>query len=220
MVLAHPDAAVSLQVVARELQLERERRRQEMLGALEHVRTDRLVARLQAAADPDVAPPAAVAQSVSRAVLAVRVVRRARALQQAAEAAGPLYAPAPLHQVRIATKKLRYALELTHELRLLPSRRVLRLLEGMQETLGRLHDLQVLIERLASAQALLAASNMHAATDLAHVASALDDECRQLHAQYVTAREPLLAAVSQALDLLTAAPERNVETEPVSHSIH
>ena len=90
----------------------------------------------------------------------------------------------------------------------------------MQETLGRLHDLQVLIERLASAQALLAASDLSAAADLARVTSDLDDECRRLHAQYVAAREPLLEAVAQALDLLTAVPARNVETEPVSHSIH
>jgi CHAD domain-containing protein len=218
--VVHPEQAASLQVVTRELHLERERRRQEMLGALEHARTDRLIARVHDVADPDLMQPAAAGQSVSRAVLAVRVVRRVRDLQQAVEAAGPLYAPAPLHRVRIATKKLRYALELAQELRLAPSRRPLRLLEQMQETLGRLHDLQVLLERLASAQALLAASDLSAASDLAHVASDVDDECRQLHAQYVAARGPLIEAVSDALDLLTAAPARNVETEPVSHSIH
>jgi CHAD domain-containing protein len=218
--LAHPQQASSLQVVTRELQVERERRRQEMLGAVEHARTDRLIALLRDVADADDLQPVAVRQSVSRAVLAVRIVRRVRGLQQAVEAAGPLYAPAPLHRVRIATKKLRYALELAQELRLAPARRPLRLLEQMQETLGRLHDLQVLIERLASAQALLAGSDLSAAADLARVASDLDDECRRLHAEYVAAREPLLEAVAQALDRLTAVPARNVETEPVSHSIH
>ena len=218
--LAHPEQASSLQVVTRELHAERERRRQEMLGALEHARTDRLIARLHDAANFVVMEPMGVGHSVSRAVLAVRVVRRVRDLQRAVEAAGPLYAPAPLHRVRIATKKLRYALELVQELRLAPARRPLRLLEQMQETLGRLHDLQVLIERLASAQALLAASDLPAATDLARVASDLDDECRRQHAQYVAAREPLVGAVTHALDLLTAVPTRNVETEPVSHSVH
>jgi CHAD domain-containing protein len=218
--LAHPQQASSLQVVMRELQVERERRRQEMLGAIEQARTDRLIALLRDVADPDILQPVAIGQSVSRAVLAVRIVRRVRDLQQAVEAAGPLYAPAPLHRVRIATKKLRYALEIAHELKLAPARRPLRLLEQMQETLGRLHDLQVLIERLASAQALLAASDISAAADLARVASDLDDECRRLHAEYVAAREPLLEAVAHALELLTAVPARNVETEPVSHSIH
>ena len=90
----------------------------------------------------------------------------------------------------------------------------------MQDTLGRLHDLQVLVERLASAQATLpAAASRPRRRRLASVA-ALDDECRRLHAEYVAGRDPLLAAVEEALETVTAAPVRDVETEPVSTSVH
>ena len=52
------------------------------------------------------------------------------------------------------------------------------------------------------------------------VRAALDDECRGLHAEYVAGRDPLLAVVEEALEAVTAAPERDVETEPVSTSVH
>jgi CHAD domain-containing protein len=215
-----PERAASLHRVAQALQAERDRHQQEMLGRLENVDVDRLVRQLDTLAGVTGVQPPVVAQSVSRAVLAVRVVRRVRNLQDAMSAAGALYAPEPLHAVRIATKKLRYALELAHEFRLLPSRRPLRLLEGMQETLGQLHDLQVLAQRLASAQAGLLPTEAGMAADLSHVMAALGDDCRRLHAEYVAGRDPLRAAVAQALETVTASPARDVETEPVSTSVH
>jgi len=214
-----PDAAASLQVVAQHLRAERTERQQDMRGRLEHVEADRLIARLEVMAGMADAQPPVVAHAVSRAVLAVRIVRRVRGLQQAAVAAGALYAPEPLHAMRIATKKLRYAMELAHEFRLLVSRRPLRQLERMQDTLGRLHDLQVLVARLASEQATLPAAASVAA-DVDCVRAALDDECRGLHAEYVAGRDPLLAVIEEALEAVTAAPERDVETEPVSTSVH
>lgn len=215
-----PEAAASLLVLANDLQVERDERRQEMLGSLEHVDTDRLVSKVAARVGRDAGRPGGATQSVSRAVLAVRVVRRVRKLQQAMTAAGALYAPEPLHAVRVATKKLRYALELAYDLRLLSSRRPLRQLERNQDTLGRLHDLQVLGERLTLAQTLLPASECVGAADLSQVSGALDDKCRQLHGAYVAGRDALMAAVEEALDRVTAAPVRDVETEPVSPSVH
>jgi CHAD domain-containing protein len=213
-----PDAAASLQAVAVQLHADRDRRRDEMLGRLENIDADRLVARVDAFAGT-ATQPAAVAHSVSRAVLAVRMVRRSRDLHQAVAAAGALYAPEPLHAVRIAAKKLRYAMELAHELRLFSSRRALRQLERMQDTLGHLHDLQILIERLAAAQATFPVPELVLA-DLAHVSGALDDECRRFHADYVGGRDAMLAAVDDALEMVTAGPVRDVETEPVSTSVH
>ena len=213
-----PDAAGSLRTVAGHLHAERDRLRDEMLGRLENVDADRLVAKVDAFSST-ATQPAAVAHSVSRAVLAVRMVRRARGLHQAVAAAGALYAPEPLHAVRIAAKKLRYAMELAHELRLLSSRRPVRQLERMQDTLGHLHDLQILGERLAAAQAAGAGSEA-VLSDLARVSRALDDECRRLHADYVGGRDAMLAAVDDALETVTAGPVRDVETEPVSTSVH
>jgi CHAD domain-containing protein len=215
-----PEAAASLQRVAQDLLAERDRRRLEMLGRLENVDAERLVTTLDTIAAMTAAQPPVVAQSVSRAVLAVRIVRRVRNLQDAMSAAGALYAPEPLHAVRIATKKLRYALELAHEFRLLPSRRPLRQLERMQDTLGQLHDFQVLVERLASAQAALPDTESAVAADLSRVTAALENDCRALHAAYVSGRDSLAAVIAEALETVTAAPVRDVETEPVSPSVH
>jgi CHAD domain-containing protein len=217
---ADPDASASLRVVVRALETDRDERRQQMLGRVEHIDAEAVAARVLALSDSRSHPAPAFAEPVSRAVLAVRIVRRVRALDQAAAAVGPLYAPEPLHRVRIATKKLRYALELAHDLRLLPSRKAVRLLERMQDTLGRLHDLQVLLERLAAVQADSPDWTPASAGDLSRVAGALDDECRRLHAVYMAERDPLLAAVAAALDVVAAAPVRDVETEPVSPSVH
>jgi hypothetical protein len=82
-----------------------------------------------------------------------------------------------------------------------------------------LHDLQILGERLAAAQAAVAVSEA-VLSDLAHVSRALDDECRRLHADYVGGRNAMLAAVDDALETVTAGPVRDVETEPVSTSVH
>ena len=214
-----PDAAASLQAVAGHLHAERDRRREEMLGRLENVDADRLVARVDAIAGA-ATQPAAVAHSVSRAVLAVRMVRRARDLHQAVAAAGALYAPEPLHAVRIAAKKLRYAMELAHELRLLSSRRPLRQLERMQDTLGHLHDLQILLERLAAAQAALPVPDSVLArisrTSRVRSTTSAGGSTRTTSA----AGTPCSAAVDDALEMVTAGPVRDVETEPVSTSVH
>ena len=51
-----------------------------------------------------------------RGVLATRLMRRAKSVWRArSNSAGPLYAPERLHDVRISTKKLRYALEIARD---------------------------------------------------------------------------------------------------------
>src|SRR5688572_4833887 len=52
-----------------------------------------------------------------RAVLAARLMRRVKRLSAALDEAGPLYVPERLHDVRISTKKLRYALEIARDAR-------------------------------------------------------------------------------------------------------
>ena len=87
-----------------------------------------------------------------------RVARRAGdpggAPRQAAphghSGAGQIYAAEQLHVVRIATKKLRYALELVADARMAPVRPLLGTLKRAQETLGRLHDLQIIEQHVAA----------------------------------------------------------------------
>ena len=89
-----------------------------------------------------------------REALGSRLVRRAKALTKAIDEAGQMYAAEQLHQVRIATKKLRYALELAADAGVKAASAPLRALKRAQDTLGRLHDLQVLQTHVATVQAM------------------------------------------------------------------
>lgn len=133
-----------------------------------------------------------------RAALMVRLTRRVEALDEAMRAAGPLYAASPIHTVRIAIKKLRYAFELAQELRLLRSRGVLPRLRNMQQTLGRLHDLQVLHARVDEARAkVLVADEVAASLD--ELAAFLEESSRRLHARFLARRDALRQSVESAL---------------------
>ena len=88
-----------------------------------------------------------------RQALGARLVNRAKALTVAMAAAGHMYAPEQLHQVRIAAKKLRYALELAKDAGIRSATARVRAVKRAQDTLGRLHDLQVLQTHVVAVQA-------------------------------------------------------------------
>ena len=121
-----------------------------------------------------------------------RAGRRAVRLESAIEAAAGIYLPERLHQVRIAVKKLRYALEIARELS--GSRAVARIsaLKRVQDLLGRLHDLEVLIARTRALQASAKAPNLRLSADLDRLVRRLENECRQLHGRYMAGRPALL----------------------------
>ena len=127
------------------------------------------------------------------AVLAARLMRRAKSLSTALDDAGPVYAPERLHHVRIATKKLRYALEIARDARVAAATPLVRVLKRHQERLGRLHDLQVLLNHVRETQASPAAGSR--VNDLTAYADSLDRECRRLHADFVEHRAELATLV-------------------------
>ena len=86
--------------------------------------------------------------------LDARVTHRALALKTALAEAGALYLPERLHVVRIALKKLRYACEVAPRRRGQYQSRTRSLKRG-QDILGRLHDVQVLLDRIRQVQARL-----------------------------------------------------------------
>jgi len=75
-----------------------------------------------------------------------------------------------LHQLRIATKKLRYAFEITKPLVSIPCDELARECRALQNAIGAQHDTCMLIERLKSHQAELSSRNL----------TLLSDGCRQL----------------------------------------
>src|SRR2546422_281093 len=74
-------------------------------------------------------------------------------LAETMAAAGAMYLPDRLHAVRIAVKKLRYAFEVSAEITGRHAPLDLDHLRRTQALLGRLHDLQVLIDRVRQMQA-------------------------------------------------------------------
>jgi CHAD domain-containing protein len=136
--------------------------------------------------------PSAGGPNVWRWAVDARVARRAARLHAAIEDAGTVYLPERLHIVRVALKKLRYALELATDLAGGTNTPDLRALKRAQDVLGRMHDLQTLIEHVRQAQASVGPPNLTIWHDLDMLVAALDDDCRRLHARYMRARSSLV----------------------------
>jgi CHAD domain-containing protein len=127
-----------------------------------------------------------------RWAIEARVARRAGVLKDAIEQAGNVYLVERLHVVRIALKKLRYGVEVAQELAGERRNPDLRLLKREQELLGRLHDLQMLIDRVRRVQGALVPPDLAVWRELDGVIRELETSCRRLHAKYMHDRTALL----------------------------
>ena len=123
---------------------------------------------------------------------AARAARRAVRLQSAIDSAGSIYLPDRLHQVRIAVKKLRYALELGRSAGRSRANTYLRTLKTAQDLLGRMHDLEVLITRVRAVQGATEPPTLSLSADLDRLVRRLETDCRQLHGHYMSTRKALL----------------------------
>ena len=128
--------------------------------------------------------------------LEARLAQRAARVRAAIERAGAVYVPEHLHRVRIAVKKLRYAAELsagaTHK-RIATDIAALR---AAQDSLGRLHDLEVLLSRAREAQALCP-PDLTTWRDLGALVHVVENDCRHLHARYMSDRTHLLTTANR-----------------------
>jgi CHAD domain-containing protein len=119
-----------------------------------------------------------------------RITSRAERLTAAMREAGAMYLAERLHAVRIALKKLRYAVELAAEAAGEKTNAGLRTLKHVQELLGRLHDRQILIDRVRQIQGA-ASADPRAERELEAITDTLENDCRRLHARYVRDRAGL-----------------------------
>lgn len=143
------------------------------------------------AARPD--SPGAIRACAGRA--AARLDRRAHELEAAVLGAGIVYAPGPLHGVRIALKKFRYAFEVAERVGRFRLRGSMQHLKRLQTLLGDLHDLQVLAARVRDVVALSPGRRRAA---LAALVSDIDDDIRMLHSRFVTDRVSLVRVFARA----------------------
>jgi CHAD domain-containing protein len=141
-----------------------------------------------------------------------RVSRRASTVLHALDAAGTMYLPERLHEARIAVKKLRYALEVAGEAAGTKRSPDIRALKRPQETLGRLHDVQVLVERIREMQATLASPDFTMWRKVDGLIALLEDDCRRLHAKFAR-QEIAVRAICQRVSRdtnVTPQPRRAV----------
>jgi CHAD domain-containing protein len=192
-----PDAVTCLRQL---MAAERQTLHAEAVKAIDRADLERLrrktMARVAAAA------PEAPGLHVARAQR--RAARRAERLRAAIDNAAGIYLPDRLHEVRIAAKKLRYAIEMVR-----PGASVSRAgraatrsvrgaagqlaaLKRAQDLLGRMHDLEVLIARTRAVQGTSQAPSLRLSGDLDQLVRRLEMECRLLHGHYMAARPQLL----------------------------
>jgi CHAD domain-containing protein len=177
---------------------ERERRRAVMLERLKEVDAAKLTRRLHTVRNALMQPGRG---NGWRQLLGSRIAKRAKRLSRAIQDAGQIYAPEPLHRVRIATKKLRYALELAGESRAAHTIALVRTLKRGQDLLGRLHDLQVLQHHVADVAAAPQAPHARGAAPdagLGILSRLIEDDCRHLHARYIAMLPALTDAAERA----------------------
>jgi CHAD domain-containing protein len=184
-------ALVSPRALARVRQAliaERQSRRREMLDAVTPIALEKLRKRLSGVAQ---VPAKRVVPQEELDEAARRMARRAATLAEAIEHAGGIYLPDRLHQVRVAAKKLRYALEIERELRRSRSAARINRLKALQDRLGRMHDLEILIDRVRRVQGSLAERERSTALALDALIRAMEQDCRADHALYMRERAAL-----------------------------
>ena len=181
---------------------DRDRARKRLASRLPIVDIWRLARKLERlVADMQVTEAAASRAAAKgwRWAVEARVSSRATRLSDAIRDAGALYLPERLHGVRVALKKLRYALELANEVSGTRGNEDVRMLKRGQDLLGRMHDLQVLTERFRQEQTSLAPPTLAEWKDLDALVVSLEDDCRRLHARYMRLRDAL-AAIAHGVD--------------------
>ena len=112
---------------------------------------------------------------------------RAGAAREAIDHATGVYFPNRAHAVRIALKKLRYAMEIAHETGFGDRSGAVRELKKAQDVLGDLHDRQELIDNLVEC----AGDGAEVAAQISLLKQVIDAEIHDLHGKYLVRRHEL-----------------------------
>jgi CHAD domain-containing protein len=147
---------------------------------------------------------------------AARLDSRMSRLNEAMGAVGAVYAPGPLHEVRIALKKFRYALEIAVEIGRFRLDASLKCVKSMQDVLGTMHDLQVLASRVRDCEASPRVPG--GKRQLRLLAAELDERIRQLHSRYLDQRRTLEPVVGRAQRVAEALGSMSVYGKPEAGS--
>lgn len=172
---------VAVEDVRAHVLAEREAKRAVMRERLGRINVEKLGRRLGSVG----AALEAATEEPWRKALAARLVTRSRRLATAVDEAGQMYSPEKLHDVRIASKKLRYGLELAADSGLKQAAPCVRIMKRAQDMLGKLHDLQVLQVHVAAVQTKPGSGQAKSHLALEQLALHIEERCRHLHGRYV-----------------------------------
>ena len=186
------NAIAKLRQVVRE---ERQRMHSEMCARVGRVNIEKLRHRTSSAATKRTRTAGRDPARAAEAQL--RAARRGVRVREAIDNAAGLYLPDRLHAVRVAVKKLRYAMEVSRELSGSRATARIRTLKEAQDLLGRMHDHEVLIARVRAVQGSKA-PDLRLSAGLDRLVRELETECRLIHGQYVTLRKKLLTIADAA----------------------
>lgn len=143
-------------------------------------------------------PPADPGAAAWQVVLARRLLKRTERLRRAVTDAGVLFVSDRLHTVRVALKRLRYAVELAGELSGRKLEATLDELKNCQDTLGELHDLDMLMSYVSGAQEGEIDPHLQASLDM--LQTKLETERHVLHARYLAQQPSLLVLIDRIQD--------------------
>ena len=136
-------------------------------------------------------------------LLRQRMIDRAAMLRHRIDRAAGVYFPKRVHAVRIAAKKLRYALEIADATGLCQSGDAIEVLKETQDTLGYVHDCHLLIRRLAELET-------DEGTDCNTrdlLVEALESDVQEFHRRYLSQRDRLRQLADTADAAATNIPE-------------
>jgi CHAD domain-containing protein len=172
----------------------------ERLGRIQRMRRSVTASRLQRVSRSVATSLDRIDTTGRRGLLGERLLKRTDELRRAVVEAGLLYAPDRLHRIRVATKKLRYVLELGGDMRVASTKRLVTGLERVQDRLGLLHDLETVAYH---ARRTLGQPNIAqpAAQVAAPTLALLEAKIHAQHADYLADRERLADMLDRTMAL-------------------
>ena len=139
-----------------------------------------------------------------RRSIVTETLARQQALCDAIERTPAVYMPNRVHRVRIATKKLRYTLEVANATGIRVDQDVMRDLHKIQDLLGRVHDIDVARRVLQQ----LDGTGKPIADEVALLDAVMAADCAALHEKYLARRERIRAACDYCTEVVAAARRR------------
>jgi CHAD domain-containing protein len=194
-----PSASCAIGAARRTVEHDQQQARRRLVKALDHLELRALVALRERRSINALLFWKSWRRSVVHETLA-----RQQALCEAIERTPAVYMPNRVHRVRIATKKLRYTLEVAMATGIRVDGTVMRDLRKTQDLLGRVHDIDVarrVVQRLDGKDKAIAA-------EAALLDAIMAADCAALHEKYLARRERIRAACDYCTEVVAAARRR------------